>query len=57
MHEQLLPSACLPHDADIATLVGRVWVQGTGPVLVTVRPDGIHDISGLAQTLSGLLEL
>jgi fumarylacetoacetate (FAA) hydrolase family protein len=47
----------LPADAQQAALVGRVWVQGLGPVVVRVQPDGIHDLSGLAATVSELLEL
>jgi fumarylacetoacetate (FAA) hydrolase family protein len=47
----------LPADAQLATLVGRAWVEGLGPVLVRADADGIHDLSGLAPTCSALLEL
>ncbi len=57
MLDHLVTSACLPQDADRATLVGRVWMPDVGPVLVTVRPDGFYDLGGAADTLSGLLEL
>ena len=57
MLEQLVPSLCLPQDADKATLVGRVWIEGAGPVLVSVRPEGVYDLSGAADTMSDLLEL
>src|SRR6478735_1805770 len=49
--------ATLPADAQQATLVGRVWVEGQGPVLVQVRGDALHDLSRLAPTSSALLEL
>ena len=49
--------ATLPADAQQATLVGRVWVEGQGPVLVHVRGDALHDLSRLAPTSSALLEL
>jgi fumarylacetoacetate (FAA) hydrolase family protein len=49
--------ATLPADAQQATLVGRVWIEGQGPVLVQVRGDALHDLSRLAPTSSALLEL
>jgi fumarylacetoacetate (FAA) hydrolase family protein len=49
--------ATLPADAQQATLVGRVWVEGQGPVLVQVRGNALHDLSRLAPTSSALLEL
>ena len=57
MKQQLQTSTCLPQDAHRATLVGRVWVEGTGPVLVRVQPDGVYDLGAVATTLSELLEL
>ena len=56
-NESLSPAHALPRDAADATLVGRVWVDTLGPVLVSVRPDGVRDLSGLAATMSQLLEL
>jgi len=47
----------LPHDAAQATLIGRLWLPGTGPVLVRVTPDAVLDLSELALTCSDLLEL
>jgi fumarylacetoacetate (FAA) hydrolase family protein len=47
----------LPHDADRATLIGRLWLPGIGPALVTLRDGGLHDLSALAPTASELLEL
>jgi fumarylacetoacetate (FAA) hydrolase family protein len=56
MLNQLTPENCLPQDAERATLVGRLWIEGTGPVLVQVRPDGVYDLSAVAPTMSDLLE-
>ena len=53
-HAQL---SALPHDADQAPLIGRLWLPGTGPVLVRVTPEGVYDLSALALTCSDLLEL
>ena len=47
----------LPQDAAQALLIGRVWQPGIGPVLVRVTPEGVFDLSALAQTCSDLLEL
>jgi fumarylacetoacetate (FAA) hydrolase family protein len=47
----------LPDDAAQATLIGRLWIPGTGPVLVRVTPQGVYDLSALALTCSDLLEL
>jgi fumarylacetoacetate (FAA) hydrolase family protein len=49
--------ATLPADAQQATLVGRVWIEGQGPVLVRVDQDAVIDLSALAPTCSALLEL
>ena len=57
MKQQLQTSYCLPQDAERATLVGRIWVEGMGPVLVRVQPDGVYDLGSLAPTMSDLLEL
>ena len=53
----LQTATSLPQDADQATLVGRLWQPGVGPVLVAVQGDGLHDLSRLAPTMSDLLEL
>ena len=57
MLSQLTTSNCLPHDAARATLVGRVWLEGTGPLLVKVQPEGVYDLSAIALTMSDLLDL
>lgn len=55
--DPLALDAALPTDAGAALLVGRIHVEGTGPVLVQVRTDGVFDLSPLARTSSELLEL
>ncbi len=57
MQDQLSLERSLPADAHQAILVGRIWLEGTGPVLVRVMGDGIYDLSHLAATCSELLEL
>jgi fumarylacetoacetate (FAA) hydrolase family protein len=49
--------ATLPADAQQATLVGRVWIEGQGPVLVRADDQALYDLSRLAPTCSALLEL
>src|SRR6218665_4195216 len=46
--DALSVAVTLPHDADRALLVGRVWVPGPGggPPLVTVRDGQLLDIGG-----------
>ncbi|ABE42689.1 fumarylacetoacetate hydrolase family protein [Polaromonas sp. JS666] len=57
MKNLLSLSATLPVDAPDALLIGRVWVEGSGPVLALVNPGGVFDLSSLAPTASQLLEL
>jgi fumarylacetoacetate (FAA) hydrolase family protein len=49
--------ATLPADAQQATLVGRVWLEGQGPILVKVEGETLVDLSRLAPTSSALMEL
>jgi len=56
MREQLT-LACLPGNRSGATLVGRIWLPDTGPTLVCVRGDDVHDLSSVAPTMSQLLEI
>jgi fumarylacetoacetate (FAA) hydrolase family protein len=49
--------AHLPEDHQLATLVGRIWQPGVGPVLVKVQADGVYDLTAVAATSSQLLEL
>jgi fumarylacetoacetate (FAA) hydrolase family protein len=57
MFDRLSTSICLPLDAATATLVGRVWLNDVGPVLVCIKPDGVYDLSPAAATMSELLEM
>ena len=57
-HDSLQPilGASLPLDAAQACLVGRIWVPGTGPVLVAVAADQrLLDLSSIAATSSQLM--
>ena len=50
--------ASLPQDAAQACLVGRIWLPGTGPVLVAVAADQrLLDLSSIAATSSQLMAL
>lgn len=57
MKNDLSLVAALPLDAPDALLIGRVWVEGTGPVLVLVDATSVLDLSSVAATSSQLLEL
>lgn len=48
----------LPVDADLATLIGRVWLPGrpSGPAVVTVRQGQVFDLSAQVATTSELFE-
>lgn len=50
-------AAILPHDGTAGTLVGRVLLPGNpgGPCPVVLRDDGVYDLSGVAPTVSQLL--
>ncbi len=53
---QLDPAACLPADFSTATLVGRAETEA-GPCVVSIRPDGVYDLTARASTLSDLLNM
>jgi len=57
MNSYLQTGIALPADADAGLLVGRVFLPGSGAVLVRVQPDAVYDLSPLAPTCSELLEL
>ncbi len=56
MQQHLTLSAALPADHAQALLIGRIWIEGTGPVLVQVQADGIYSLEHIAATSSQLLE-
>jgi fumarylacetoacetate (FAA) hydrolase family protein len=58
MDEWLTAERCLPEDHKRATLVGRVWLpDAEGPVLVCVADGALFDLSAVAATSAGLLNL
>jgi fumarylacetoacetate (FAA) hydrolase family protein len=55
-------SICLPDDGLAGTLIGRAWLPATGsaqagPAVVVLRADGVYDVSGVAPTISSLVEM
>lgn len=57
MAQAFTSQAHLPEDHHQAILIGRIWLPGTGPVLVKVQADGVYDLTPIAATSSQLLEL
>ena len=57
MRNLLSLAAALPVDAPDALLIGRVWLEGSGPVLALVTASDVFDLSSVAATASQLLEL
>ncbi|NML84542.1 fumarylacetoacetate hydrolase family protein [Polaromonas sp.] len=57
MKKSLMLRSTLPMDAPQALLIGRVWVEGSGPVLALVSAEEVFDLSSVAPTASQLLEL
>jgi fumarylacetoacetate (FAA) hydrolase family protein len=58
VRERLTIAACLPADRERATLVARVFVpEHSGPSPALVHDDECFDLSSLASTVQGLLEL
>lgn len=57
MQQRWTQAACLPQDAGAAVLVGRVHVPAVnGPAVCVVRDGALWDLSGVAPTVSALLE-
>ena len=55
---RLTVAASLPADHDRSLLVGRAWLPYVqGPAVVRVTADGIFDLSHVASTVTGLLDL
>jgi len=57
MTQAFSSQAQLPEDHQHATLIGRIWQPGLGPVLVKIQGDAVYDLSSVAATSSELLEL
>ena len=57
MKSSLSTDICLPADAEQAILIGRIWLEGTGPMVVRIMGEGVYDLTHLAATTSELLEL
>lgn len=57
MDAYLTPDAALPDDGVTGTLVGRVWLQGQvpGPAVVSIRDDGVFDLTHLVPTVAELM--
>lgn len=56
MKDYISVAACLPADADRATLVGRVWLpQVEGPAVVALRDGQVIDITRAAPTVADLI--
>ncbi len=58
MNEWLRPERCLPEDLQHAELIGRAWLPGLdGPAVVRVQGEDVFDLSSVASTSSGVLNL
>lgn len=58
MRNRLTPAHCLPVDRERATLIARVFSPAVaGPIVALVRDDALYDLSRVAPTVQGLLEL
>jgi fumarylacetoacetate (FAA) hydrolase family protein len=56
MKDYISVAACLPADADRATLVGRVWLpQVEGPAVVALRGGQVIDITRAVPTVADLI--
>jgi len=56
MKDYISVAACLPADADRATLVGRVWLPWVeGPAVVALRGGQVIDITKAAPTVADLI--
>jgi fumarylacetoacetate (FAA) hydrolase family protein len=53
---RLTAADILPTDGYAGALVGRIWMAD-GPHVVAARPEGLFDLSGLAPTMSDLIDL
>src|SRR5256714_4414225 len=57
LQDYMTPAAPLRRDGRAGALAGRVWLpQAGGPAVVSIRADGVYDISTLAPTMRDLCE-
>jgi len=57
MRARMTEAATLPVDGTAGALAGRVWRPDvSGPAVVAIRADGVHDISRAAPTMRDLCE-
>ena len=58
MREQVSETATLPEDGAAGVLAGRVWRPSLeGPSVVSIREDGVYDITQHAPTMRDLAEM
>lgn len=58
MREQISVAATLPEDGAVGVLAGRVWRPSVeGPSIVSIREDGVYDITQHAPTMRDLAEI
>ncbi len=57
MREHMTVAATLPEDGAAGALAGRIWRPDVhGPAIISVREDGLYDITQYAPTLSALAD-
>lgn len=57
MQEHMTVAATLPEDGAAGALAGRIWRPDVdGPSVVTIRQDGVYDVSAHAATIADLAE-
>ena len=57
MRDEMTVAATLPEDGAAGALAGRVWrPELDGPSVVSVREDGVYDVSNHAPTVADLAE-
>ncbi len=58
MRDQVTVEATLPEDGATGVLAGRIWrPELEGPSIVSIREDGVYDISQYAPTMRDLVEI
>ncbi|MGI9410991.1 MAG: fumarylacetoacetate hydrolase, partial [Hyphomicrobiaceae bacterium] len=57
MRDEMSVPATLPEDGAVGVLAGRIWrPKLEGPSIVSVREDGVYDITADAPTMRDLAE-